>query len=308
MSDSHRPGGEAEDTLHLSLGPFPVAPGLFSLVSLREDVHIEIGSSGDPAIYSRWEEAPLPAAQPQVLDAVRRMSLGPILLGNVLTGPDQVAELRRVLIGLEHLVVRSIGLDPARPALSVTPLTPQARFGSPTGLKHPVRLSRFTTIRSDGAGFVLESPLALFRVVVHSPEAMAWVARLMRPVSPADMDAQMLAVAGYLVAAAVAVEASQDPVLTPVRYDEDEDPALAGWNPTDLMFHTRSTTGRHDHDFGALYPMGTGAGIEPVMKAAGTGRVVDLPAHGGRTWSPRTPASPSPWRVTADSRRSVRTS
>ncbi len=257
----------------------PAAPSLSSLLSFREDVHIETDPANDTVvIYSRWEETTLHAPSPAVLQALKRMSLGPTPLSNVISHESDARELDDVLEGLKHIVVRSFGQDAAAPMISAVPLTPQARFEPVQALVASVRLSRFALIGTDGNTFAIESPLSLFRVVIHSQSVMPLIGQLMRAVAPEEMSANSQAVVSFLMAAGMVVQATggSDP-LQRATFAEDEDPALAGWNPSDLMFHTRSTLGRHDRDFGAMYPMGEQAGVEPVVKPVDDAKIIDLP-------------------------------
>jgi len=189
----------------------------------------------------------------------------------------QRTHLYQVLASLQPLIVRSLGMDNGQPLLSVVPLTPRSRF-RPVLLPPdvPVRLSAFAELRTNGNEFQLESPLSLHRVLLHRPEAIWLVGALGRAVTPAACDAALprrssvtaealafLAAAGMVVLAE-ATEREQVGSL-PV-FPEDTDDALAGWSPADLMFHTHSTLGRHDHDFGATYPFGESRSPEPVVK------------------------------------------
>lgn len=56
----------------------------------------------------------------------------------------------------------------------------------------------------------------------------------------------------------------------------DTDPALLGWDPAELFFHTRATLGRHDHDFGATYPLGETGRFPPVVKPPAPGPAIEL--------------------------------
>ncbi|MEO5877712.1 MAG: SagB family peptide dehydrogenase [Streptosporangiaceae bacterium] len=256
------------------MDPRPGPPA--ELWSLREDVHVETAAGGSLIVHSRWGEVLLPSAGAVEHEALRRMSLGPILLENVVSEPDaRDSLLTGLLERLDHLIVRSFGLEPDQLLLSVVPLTRQAGL-RPVPLDHdlPVRMSRFTMLRGDGNDYLMESPLSLHRVVLHRAEAFWALSSLARPVTPARAQAALPTpgsplerlfpqLLSTLVAAGMAVQAE---TADPLVFGEDRDSALALWSPIDLMFHTRATIGRHDHDFGATYPLGERSFVEPVVK------------------------------------------
>ncbi|MBF8184491.1 SagB family peptide dehydrogenase [Nonomuraea sp. K274] len=263
-------------------GPFP-------LWSFREDVYVEpVPQLGIVVVHNRWEDTSLPSPRPAVLEAMRRMSLGPISLDNVISEDVDRRELAVLLDRLQHLVVRSFGLDPERPLISVVPLTQQASFLLPeTPLVHPVRLSRFALIRTDGNHCYIESPLSLHRVILHRADAVAQISPLIRPFVPAEQDPD--SVIAYLLAAGMAVQADEGDPFQPMRFAEDRDPALVAWSAFDLMFHTRSTLGRHDHDFGVTYPLGEQWSVEPVVKPRSADAAIPLPRP---TWDRLIAADP----------------
>ncbi|WP_440098386.1 SagB/ThcOx family dehydrogenase [Streptosporangium sp. H16] len=252
-------GGQGSDTDVLQI---------FPQWSFREDVYVEPEPySGTVVLHSRWEDVVLRSPGPAVLEAMRRMSLGPTSLDNVIREDAERRELDAIIDGLQHLVVRSFGFDPEQPLMSVIPLAQRARFRLPeVPLLHPVRLSRFALIRTDGNNYHIESPLSLHRVILHRAEAMSGVGSLIRPVVPSEIERDRRPVIAYLMAAGMVVQAVEEDPFQPMVFEEDVDPALVAWTPVDLMFHTRSTLGRHDHDFGATYPMGDKWSVEPVVK------------------------------------------
>ncbi|MGH3159027.1 MAG: SagB/ThcOx family dehydrogenase, partial [Streptosporangiaceae bacterium] len=81
-----------------------------------------------------------------------------------------------------------------------------------------------------------------------------------------------------------------------------EDAELAGWSPVDLMFHTRTTLGRHDDPVGATYPLGLTGSPEPVVipQRADTGIVLHRPR-----WEDLSATDP-PLAVAMEGRRSTR--
>ncbi|WP_329391649.1 NADH oxidase (plasmid) [Streptomyces sp. NBC_01351] len=151
------------------------------LWSLSEDVVVDEGSGGDALLLtSRWGQERLDRPTPAVREVLRRMELGPVLLANALSGPDDMYLFTLpTLRKLSHLVVRTLGVDDLKgPLLSVFPLSPAA----PSLLvRRPgarrVRMPRHVafSVPESGDGCVLESVDSPHRVVLHRPEA-AWVA------------------------------------------------------------------------------------------------------------------------------------
>jgi SagB-type dehydrogenase family enzyme len=246
------------------------------LWSLREDVSVESGSGDDPLrLRGRWGDVTVMRPSSLVHEALRRMSLGPVSLENVIgtAGGDAQAQwehLHRALDRLNPLIVRSLSQESGDPVLSVVPLAERSRFRPvPLAPGVPVRMSVFARLRANGRECNIESPLALHRVVLHQAEAVRLIAPLMSPITPT---AYLAAVASadpvannaleYLVAAGMAV-AGEPSAGGTFTFAEDRDPATVGWSQIDMMFHTRSTLGRHDHDFGATCPI---APLEPPVK------------------------------------------
>jgi SagB-type dehydrogenase family enzyme len=252
------------------------------LWSLREDVSVELGPGDSPLrLRGRWGEVIVERPSAVVREALERMRLGPISLENALSGTGagrapaaQRTELYRILEEFQPLIIRSLSLPAGQPLLSVVPLTVRSRFRPvPLAADIPIRLSTFAGLRTDGSTYYLESPLALHRVLLHRAEAVMLIASLGSPITPTALAAsappigQVTADAlEYLTATGLVVQAEAATPDLPV-FAEDADLALIGWSPTDLLFHSSSTLGRHDHDFGATYPAGATAPAEPVVKS-----------------------------------------
>ncbi|MDH6110621.1 SagB-type dehydrogenase family enzyme [Kitasatospora sp. MAP12-15] len=269
-------------------------PALRLLASLTEDVHVEFSETDeDILLHSRWSTHRVTRPDRTTREALRRMSFGPISLRNVLEDGDSAAKerLEQVLEDIQHLVVRSIGLtDTEIPLLSASPMTPQARLG-PHRIDpdQPIRLSRFATLHSEGDGFVMESPLSLFRVKAHRAAAadllgaLSWTTTLedllkgvpLHGPAVAEIVAQLLA-----TGMAIAAQAPQSRSQTEARFAEDNDPVLAAWSPVDLLFHTRSTTGRHNNDFGATFAQLGRSAPAPAVKPTPAGPRYALPQPG----------------------------
>ncbi|HEV2253292.1 MAG TPA: DUF1702 family protein [Streptosporangiaceae bacterium] len=255
-------------------------------------------------------------------ETLYRMGLGPISLENATSAAAtpargtyqdpaemraQMTELHSVLERLQPLIVRSLAQKSGQPLLSVVPLTMRSRFYPvPLAAGAPYRLSVYACLRADGREYSIESPLSLHRVVLHRTVAMRLIAPLASPITPAAFTAALsfaepaaARVLEYLAATGMVVGA-QGAGNTSV-FAEDLDTAVVGWSPVEMMFHIRSTLGRHDHNFGVTYPAGTTRPVEPVVKPQASRHI---PLHTPR-WEDLRRSDP-PVVVAMEVRRSVR--
>lgn len=276
--------------------------GLLRLCSLREDVHLEFADGGSQVLlHSRWRTERVIGPDLTTQTALRRMALGPVSLRNILDGAEPGAEerLTAVLCRIQHLVVRSIGVSNYElPLLSLVPLSPGATL-EPSEVEpdRPVRLSRFASLRTEGRGFTVESPLSLFRASVHRGAATELVGALGWTTTPEELvkavplpETVVLEMLAHLLAAGIAVTGEHPADEgAETHFAEDTDPALSTWSPIDLLFHTRATTGRHDNDFGATFAHTDRLAPEPAVKAVPEGPRFPLPHPAAQD-----PARPEP--------------
>ncbi|OXM57543.1 SagB-type dehydrogenase domain-containing protein [Amycolatopsis thailandensis] len=257
---------------------------MIPLWSLTDDSLVEIGEDGSLVVVTRWGEYDFDRAEPLVRESLRRMALGPISLANVTSSwepverePDLEGELswtaegadalRRALKELGGSVVHSLGLADGRgPLLSAIPVALAPVF-VPVEIPpaRPIRLSRFSSLRSDAYGMGLESPSARYRVVLYQPWAVHVAATLATAKSVGEIvtttgigPGVVGAIVSYLVAAGVVQVAGEHG-----RFAEDDDPELSLWSPDELLFHTTSRTWRPGGP--ADLP---GIGKPPVVKAS----------------------------------------
>ncbi|MET7669039.1 hypothetical protein [Micromonospora luteifusca] len=169
-----------------------------ALWSFPEDVLVETGApDGSVLLLTRWGEIRVDDPDPTTVESLRRMSFGPVSLENVLQGvaDDGVEDRRRrlsaLLDRLQHVVVRSVGLDDGLgPWLSAVPLTPNARFClAPPPVDRPVRLSPAVQTRRESGALVLELPGGAYRVVLHRPDGGPLVEALAVPRTLAGLTA-----------------------------------------------------------------------------------------------------------------------
>jgi SagB-type dehydrogenase family enzyme len=270
------------------------------LWSFRDDVAIEAGRDGGLTVLTRWGEVHIPCPAPGVEDFLRRMTYGPVALGNAVDLDPK--DLYEALLRLPGCVVFSLGLrDASTPLLSVVPVSPRGVFEQPdeTMLTEstPVRLSRFAFVRHRGDELLLESPLAHHHVVLHRPLASWVVGALGRATTGTEIarganlnKPLVLEIVANLVGAGMALLGDADDGSGAPAFAEDTDPKLVTWAPHDLLFHSRSRLGRHDNPAGAAFNHITTMPPLPVVKPVPAGRrfplhVPDLAAGGSRELS-----------------------
>ncbi|HEX6686949.1 MAG TPA: SagB family peptide dehydrogenase [Candidatus Limnocylindrales bacterium] len=232
------------------------------LCSLREDVLVETDGHDDQLLLTTmWGDITISDPSPAVRDALERMSMGPVLLENVVPRQrSERARVERVLEMISGCVVHSLGHDDTLgPSLSVVPIARRASFSLPKIERHrPVRLSKFAAMRAHEGEMVMESPLARHRVVIHRPMAANVITMLGKPgVIPQiakSIDASddlVKEVVTYLAGAGMVLIGVGDSPATAL-FAEDHDPLLVPWTHHELLFHSRSRIGRHDNPLGFL--------------------------------------------------------
>ena len=132
-------------------------------------------------------------------------------------------------------------------------------------------LSRFTYLRRRGNELVLESPCAgaLFRI--GDPEVAAVLARMAQPQPLAKLRRQggvPLELLALLVDGRIVLKADSN-----ARSAEDD---LVLWDFHDLLFHARSTEGRHANPLGGQYPYAGVIAPPPAVRPPWPGSRIDL--------------------------------
>ncbi len=127
-------------------------------------------------------------------------------------------------------------------------------------------LSRFAYLRREEGKLVVESPLALARVVLHDLRAVSIVGALAAATTlsrlaerTADLATPDIRAFVSLLQEARLVEQVKTDVVLNERTEDgrsterENDPALESWEFHDLLFHSRSRRGRSDGQFGGTY-------------------------------------------------------
>ena len=139
-------------------------------------------------------------------------------------------------------------------------------------------LSRFAYLRRRGNEMVLESPRAgaLFRIC--DPSIAAALATLSRPQKVGRLRRRDGFPGAGLLALLVdseilfKVDAAGGDGLRASEGDDN----LVIWDFHDLLFHTRSTEGRHSNPLGGLYPYADRISPPPAVRPRWPGRKIDL--------------------------------
>lgn len=260
------------------------------LLSLREDVLIEsdADAGGPVVVLTPWGEVALDEPGPVVRESLRRMTLGPVSLRNVLADrcvpspardtllASECRGLERAMELLQSSVVYSLGVEEnGGLLLSAIPVARQARFVRPTiGPSQPIRLSRFATLRAHhGGGMHLESPLSVYRVLLHRAPATLLAVSLGTTTTVADLASTLgmdpglaMDLVEHLVAAGTVVTGSWAGTGRAARYAEDDDPKLIPWSHHDLQFHARTRIGRQEGPLGPVFPHADRLAPAPVVK------------------------------------------
>jgi SagB-type dehydrogenase family enzyme len=139
-----------------------------------------------------------------------------------------------------------------------------------------VVLSRFAYMRRRGSEMVLESPRAgaLFRIC--DPNIAAVMTRLVEPQKISRLRRQDgfpgIALLALLTACQILFKTAGDGGLRPAEGDAD----LVLWDFHDLVFHTRSTGGRHANPLGGLYRYAGVTPPLPVVRPCWPGKRINL--------------------------------
>ena len=154
-------------------------------------------------------------------------------------------------------------------------------------------LSRFAYLRRRGTEMVLESPRAgaLFRI--GDPQIAAALALLAAPKSLRALRRQKNFPSIELLALLLdcAILFKVEPGGAGLR-PEEGDPNLVLWDFHDLLFHARSTEGRHANPMGGLYSYAYVMPPLPAVRPGWSGNTIDLRPFADAATQPPAPAAP----------------
>ena len=159
------------------------------------------------------------------------------------------------------------------------------------------RLSRFSFLRRIGGDAVLECSIGHARLLLGNAATAAMVGLLYEPCTAANLAEKVPGVETKAVEAFLGLLANANaaqPCGANGELPEDEDTALRQWEFHDLLFHTRSRSGRHDQPVGGTFRFRDRIAPWPAIKPAMSDRRIalhkpdleaDLDDHGLPFWS-----------------------
>jgi SagB-type dehydrogenase family enzyme len=199
-------------------------------------------------------------------------------------------ELRVLIERLAFLGLVDYRLARAAEGPDIVAIEPQMRDYRPSVSRldesRQIALSRFALLRRRGEDFVLESPLsgATFRLCDAS--AASTIMRMATPRRLAELRScpnfpgdEFL---GLLLDGKIAFMPDPDRGLRASEGDDD----LALWEFHDLLFHVRSTKGRHANPVGGLYAHAHLAPQPPAVRPAWPGPAIELDKFSAAAASP----------------------
>ncbi len=167
------------------------------------------------------------------------------------------AALVKLLHRLEQSGWLSYTLMQSHQSLAILqPMTPAWRSLDLIEIPPQIRLSRFATMRRDGADMLLESSLGQAHLRVSDERLASMLARLARPQTTLALLADVPGLTPSTVNGFLRMLVSMQAIFCcddQGHIAEDSDPALRQWEHHDLLFHTQSCRGRHNHPVGASF-------------------------------------------------------
>ncbi len=162
---------------------------------------------------------------------------------------------------------------------SCLPLVAACPFSSAPLGDRPFVLSRFAYLRRRGKRLVIESPLALARIVLHHTASSALLAALDRPTTLEERGARADPALGETASREFCELLHYGGFLSILDDDgvgEEDRGSRGWWEFHDLLAHSRGRAGRHDSPYGGVYRQRGIAAPLPALKPRMAGKTVEL--------------------------------
>jgi SagB-type dehydrogenase family enzyme len=262
------------------------APATFS-VKVAPHITLEARSDGEIAASFYGHSVGLGKFSAGAADRAQKLRVGLPFSSFASGGPNVDKEIQLLARRLAAHGLLDYRLGDSRKGDDLVVIEPQVRDYwpqmPPLSDADTIVLSRFAYMRRRGNDLVLESPRAgaLFRIC--NPKIATALAALATPQKVEQLRRQNgfpgLELLALLVDCQILfkTEAADDGGLRPSEGDDN----LVLWDFHDLVFHTRSTEGRHANPLGGLYSYAGSIAPLPAVRPSWPGEKIDL-----RTFSP----------------------
>jgi SagB-type dehydrogenase family enzyme len=166
------------------------------------------------------------------------------------------------------------------PLATRVPISPSKEFKfRDAAIDQKYVLSRFAYCRKDQDQLLLESPLSHAEVILADWKGAAIVAELARPQTVREIGAKIPSISEETIQQFFSLLLSTE-ILGEVReggkVQEEENETLVQWEFHDLLFHSRTRTGRHRNPVGRTYPFLDKIEPLPVIKPKVSDETIDL--------------------------------
>jgi SagB-type dehydrogenase family enzyme len=236
---------------------------------LASRVTLEAHASGNIFACFDGNSVDLGAFSAAAADRARELRAG-LPLASFASGrrnTDREVDLLVRRLALHGLVQYRLGHSPENDEVVIEPQVAEYWPRTPPlGDADVLALSRFACMRRHGTGMVLESPRADALFNICNPKIAATIAMLATPRPIKQLRRQEDFPGVELLALLVdcrivfRIDAAGRSDLRSAEGDDD----LVLWDFHDLLFHARSTEGRHANPLGGTYPF---AGVMPPLPA-----------------------------------------
>ena len=265
------------------------------MIAARLNPYVSLEGRADGAIVAEVSGQPIPLGRfgEGVIGQVPMLRAGLPLAGIEPDDPSPEA-IGLLIRRLARRGLLEYALQAADGAVTVTVEPQMAEYWpllAPLAEDDRLALSRFAYLRRRGPNMVLESPLsgALFRIEdtriaplllsLSEPQRVDEISRL--------NESESAALLGLLLAAGILFKSEPEREGNPRHAEGDEHLAL--WDFHDLLFHTRSTEGRHANPLGSRYPHLGVLDPLPALRPDWPGTPIDLKGFPG---APERPSMP----------------
>jgi SagB-type dehydrogenase family enzyme len=260
----------------------PVAPAPVS-ARLRDHVRLDAHASGD--IVGRFDgySVGLGTFSAGVANRAQRLRTG-LPLSSFASGSRNIDKEMALLV--QRLARRGLleyRLGRSRNGEDLVVIEPQVPDYWPQapklGAADALVLSRFAYMRRRGAEMVLESPRAGALFKICDPKIATVIAALSTPQQIKDLRRldgfPGVALLALLLDCQILFKATSAAGERELRLAEGDN-SLALWDFHDLLFHARSTEGRHANPLGGVYPCAGIISPLPAVRPSWPGKTIDL--------------------------------